>query len=74
MTSYILIWHNASPDSQETAEMLFQHLCTLIDDPKIDHKSKAFKLAEQLIVDGKCLKHLCLLQFLHCRNHHCYHY
>ena len=53
MTSYMLIWLNSSPNSQETAEMLFQHLCTLIDDPKIDHKSKAFKLAEQLIVDGK---------------------
>ncbi|KAK7112606.1 zinc finger ZZ-type and EF-hand domain-containing protein 1-like isoform X2 [Littorina saxatilis] len=41
--------------SKETAEMLFQHLCTQIDDPQIDHKSKAYRLAEQLIVDGASL-------------------
>ncbi|XP_076459760.1 zinc finger ZZ-type and EF-hand domain-containing protein 1-like isoform X2 [Babylonia areolata] len=40
---------------KETAEMLFQHLCRQIDDPSIDHKSKAYKLAEQLIVDGASL-------------------
>ena len=33
--------------------MLFQHLCMQIDDASIDHKSKAYKLAEQLIVDGE---------------------
>jgi hypothetical protein len=37
---------------QETAEMLFQHLCALIDNPNVDHKSKAYRLAEQLIIDG----------------------
>ncbi|KAL8625230.1 hypothetical protein ACOMHN_029988 [Nucella lapillus] len=40
---------------KETAEMLFQHLCQQIDDPKINRKGKAFRLAEQLIVDGASL-------------------
>ncbi|PVD39043.1 hypothetical protein C0Q70_01670 [Pomacea canaliculata] len=40
---------------QETAELLFEYLCKVIDDPKVDHKSKIYRLSEQLIVDGASL-------------------
>ncbi|XP_071105472.1 zinc finger ZZ-type and EF-hand domain-containing protein 1-like isoform X1 [Haliotis cracherodii] len=42
-------------EDKATAEEMFQHLCKMIDTPNTDPKSKPYRLAQELIVDGASL-------------------
>ncbi|XP_041364980.1 zinc finger ZZ-type and EF-hand domain-containing protein 1-like [Gigantopelta aegis] len=52
---FIPILSPLKESSKDVAESMFHHLCKLIDSPGIDPKSQAYRLAQQLIVDGASL-------------------